>query len=386
MSSQSYTRKLVTIQQITAITDIPGADLIASATIQGWQVIVKKSEFKVNDLCLFFEIDSFLPLEPRYEFLKKTTKFDGREGYRLKTMKMKGTLSQGLALPLSMFPELPDIEYTTLPSCDYSKQLNVIKYDPETQVYAGKSDMKVGKARGNFPSQIPKTNQERIQNLVTYFSTMIDEEFEETLKLDGSSMTCYKVAYNPSRWEKFKAFFGFKHPENHFGVCSRNLELKRTANATQTFDNQGKVSVYDQSDFWSTAIKYDIESKLPAGYAIQGELIGPKIQANHEKVTELEYYVFDVFNIKTGLYLLPTERREFCALHNIPHVPVISTNFKPLQLGLDNLLKHVEGQSMNPGTVSEGRVYKHTTKPISFKAISNLYLLKAEQWLKTLYN
>lgn len=382
MSSQPYTRKLVTIQQITAITDIPGADLIASATIQGWKVIVKKSEFKVNDLCLFFEIDSFLPLEPRYEFLKKTTKFDGKEGYRLKTMKMKGTLSQGLALPLSMFPEITSPQQ----DFDYSLQLNVIKYDNEQQEYSQRPGLKAGKSKGSFPSFIPKTDQPRIQNLVTYFSTMTDEEFEETLKLDGSSMTCYKVAYNPSRWEKFKSFFGFKHPENHFGVCSRNLELKRTANATQTFDNQGKVSVYDQSDFWSTAIKYDIESKLPAGYAIQGELIGPKIQANHEKVTDLEYYVFDVFNIKTGLYLLPTERREFCALHNIPHVPVISTNFKPLQLGLDNLLKHVEGQSMNPGTVSEGRVYKHTTKPISFKAISNLYLLKAEQWLKTLYN
>lgn len=384
MSSQPYTRKLVTIQQITAITDIPGADLIASATIQGWQVIVKKSEFKVNDLCLFFEIDSFLPLEPRYEFLKKTTKFEGKEGYRLKTMKMKGTLSQGLALPLSMFPEITSPQQ----DFDYSLQLNVIKYDNEQQEYSQKPGLKAGKPRGSFPSFIPKTDQPRIQNLVTYFSTMTDEEFEETLKLDGSSMTCYKVAYNPSRWEKFKSFFGFKHPENHFGVCSRNLELKRTANATQTFDNQGKVSVYDQSDFWSTAIKYKIESKLPAGYAIQGELIGPKIQANHEKVTELQYFVFDVFNIKTGLYLLPTERREFCALHNIPHVPVISKKFKPLQLGLDTLLKHVEGQSMNPGTVSEGRVYKHTTKPISFKAISNNYLLgkKDWQWLKTLYN
>ena len=375
MSSEQYTRKLVTIQQITAITDIPGADFVASATIQGWQVIVKKSEFKVNEYCLFFEIDSFLPLEPRYEFLKKTTKFDGKEGYRLKTMKMKGTLSQGLALPLSMFPEIT----ATKADFDYSQLLNVIKYDNEQQEYSQRPGLKAGKPRGSFPNFIPKTDQPRIQNLVTYFSSMTDEEFEETLKLDGSSMTCYKIAYNPSRWDKFKSFFGFKYPESHFGVCSRNLELKRTANASQTFDNQGKISIYDQSDFWSTAIKYKIESKLPAGYAIQGELIGPKIQANHEKVTELQYYVFDVFNIKTGLYLLPLERREFCALHNIPHVPVVNKSFKPLQLGLDNLLKHVEGQSMNPGTVSEGRVYKHNTKPISFKAISNLYLLKAEQ-------
>lgn len=364
-------RKLVTVRKINALTDIPGADLISLGTIDGWQVIVKKTEFKVGDLCLFYEIDSFLPLEPRYEFLKKTTKFDGKEGYRLKTMKMKGTLSQGLALPLSMFPEIT----TTKLDFDYSSQLNVIKYDNEQQEYAQKPGLKSGKAKGSFPTFIPKTDQPRIQNLVTYFSTMTDEKFEETLKLDGSSMTCYKVAYNPSRWEKFKYFFGFKHPENHFGVCSRNLELKRTANATQTFDNQGKTSVYNQSDFWSTAIKYDFESKIPVGYAIQGELIGPKIQANHEKVSELEFYCFNVFNINTGSYLLPQERREFCALHNIPHVPVINPNFQPLQLGLEGLLKHVEGQSMNTGTVSEGRVYKHVSKPITFKAISNKYLL-----------
>lgn len=371
MSAQPYTRKLVTIQQISAITDIPGADIVAVATIQGWQVIVKKTEFKVGDLCLFYEIDSFLPLEPRYEFLKKTTKFDGKEGYRLKSIKLRGVLSQGLALPLSMFPEIT----TTKLDFDYSSQLNVIKYDNEQQEYAQKPGLKSGKPRGSFPSQIPKTDQPRIQNLVTYFSTMTDEEFEETLKLDGSSMTCYKIAYTPTRWEKFKSFFGFKYQDNHFGVCSRNLELKRTANNVLTFDNQGKTSVYDQSDFWSTAIKYDLESKLPVGYAVQGELIGPKIQANHEKVKELEFYCFDVFNINTGSYLLPQERREFCALHNIPHVPVISTNFKPLQLGLDTLLVHVEGESMNPGTVSEGRVYKHVSKPITFKAISNKYLL-----------
>ena len=368
---QQYTRKLVTIQQITAITDIPGADLVALATIQGWQVIVKKTEFSVGDACLFFEIDSFLPLEPRYEFLKKTTKFDGKEGYRLKSMKMRSCLSQGLALPLSMFPEITNPKE----DFDYAEKLGVIKYDNEIQAYSGKPGLKSGKARGNFPSFLSKTDQPRIQNLTTYFSTLVDEEFEETLKLDGSSMTCYKIIHTPTLWERVKSIFGIKPKAYHFGVCSRNLELKPTANNRLVFDNQGKESIYDQSDFWTAAYKYKLENKLPAGYAIQGELIGPKIQANHEKVTELQYYVFDVFNIKTGLYLLPLERREFCVLHNIPHVPVVSTSFKALQLGLENLLKHVEGESMNPGTISEGRVYKHISKPITFKAISNKYLL-----------
>ena len=372
-------RKLATIQKVQALHEIKGADFIEICQINGWQCITKKGEVKLNDIVVYFEIDSFLPDNDYFSFLPKKTTYEGKQGYRLKTIKLRKVLSQGLVLPLSHFKNHFSSLTNMKEGDDITEILDIIKYDPESQAYFWKPGMKKDKVRGNFPSYIPKTNQERIQNLTKYFSTLVDEEFEETLKLDGSSMTCYKIIHTPTLWERVKSIFGIKHKAYHFGVCSRNLELKPTANNKLVFDNQGKESIYDQSDFWTAAYKYKLEDKLPIGYAIQGELIGPKIQANHEKVTELKYYVFDVFNIKTGLYLLPQERREFCALHNIPHVPVVNTSFKPLQLGLDKLLKHVEGQSMNPGTVSEGRVYKHNTKPISFKAISNKYLLGSEQ-------
>lgn len=373
-------RKLVTIRKIDNLLPIEGADLICLAVIGGWQVIVKKTEFKIGDDCLFFEIDSFIPAtDERFAFLKKTTTFEGKEGYRIRTMKMKGVLSQGLALPLSMFPELPDIGYINTSSYDLAEKLGVIKYDVAVQDFSQRPGLKAGKPRGSFPSFIPKTDQERIQNLTSYFETMKDEEFEETLKLDGSSMTCYKIKKDPTFLDRVKSWFGLKIPSYHFGVCSRNLELKRTASESQTFNNNGKESVYDQSDFWNMAIKADIENKLPEGYAIQGELIGPKIQANHEKVSTLDYFVFDVFDINKGTYLLPFERREFCAKHGIQHVPVVNPSFKVFkELDLAGLLLHVEGPSMNPGTISEGRVYKHISKPITFKAISNKYLLKSE--------
>lgn len=368
-------RKLATIQKVQALHEIKGADFIEICQINGWQCVTKKGEVKANDLVAYFEIDSFLPDNDYFSFLSKKTTYEGKQGYRLRTIKLKKALSQGLVLPISHFKNHLSVLTNMKEGDDVTEILGVVKYDPETQVYAGKSGMKVGKARGNFPSFIPKTNQERIQNLTTYFSTLVDEEFEESLKLDGSSMTCYKIGHTPTLWEKVKSIFGIKYKPYHFGVCSRNLELKPTADQVHIFNNQGKESIYDQSDFWTAAYKYRFEDKLPEGYAIQGELIGPKIQANQEKVKELEFYCFDVYNIHTGEYLLPLERREFCALHNIPHVPVVSINAKPLQLGLEGLLKHVEGESMNPGTVSEGRVYKHVTKPITFKAISNKYLL-----------
>ena len=365
-------RKLASIQKITKVSPIEGCDFIELATVLGWQVIIKKGELTEGGYCLFFEIDSFLPMEPRYEFLKKTTKFNGTEGYRIRTLKMKKVLSQGLALPLSMFPELTENIQE-----DLSETLGVIKYDLEQ--FCGVNNTSKSEKPGKFPSFIPKTDQPRIQNLPHLFTTNKEDTFEETLKLDGSSMTCYKVSSSPTLLQKFLSLFGIKAPTTKFGVCSRNVDLKRTANTVMTFNNEGKESVYDQSDFWATAIKLDLANRVPVGYAIQGELIGPKIQANHEKVTELQYYVFDVFNISEQRYLLPQERRDFCHTLGIPHVPVMNVEATPLQLTLDQLLQHVDTESVNPKTVSEGRVYKSNTNPLlSFKVINNRYLLKHE--------
>ena len=370
-------RKLVTIRKIAAILPIENCDNISLALIDGWTVIVKNSEFKVGDLCLFFEIDSFIPAsDTRFAFLKKTTTFEGKEGYRLKTMKMKGVISQGLALPFSMFPELVDkgLDY------DYSDQLKVIKYDNYIQEQDQRPGLKAGKPRGTFPSFIPKTDEERIQNLTHLWSALDPEtEFEETLKLDGSSMTCYKIPKTPTLWERVMKFFGKQIPDYHFGVCSRNLELSRDANQVHQFVNDGRPSEYSQSDFWRMANKAGIESKLPVGYAVQGELIGPRIQANHEKVSELDYFVYKVFDINSGTFLLPEARREFCQKYDIKHIPVVKTNTKVFSIQLPELLTYVDTESMNPGTISEGRVFKSNTNPLlTFKVINNRYLLKSE--------
>ena len=372
-------RKLVIIQKVAATYLIKDADYIECCQILGWQCITKKDEVKVNDLVVYFEIDSFLPIEPHFEFLGKTTTFEGREGYRLRTLKLKKVLSQGLVLPISHFP----IEIQTQLSGkqegdDVTEILKVIKYDNAVQELNQRPGLKSGKAKGSFPSFIPKTDQNRIQNLMHLFETHRDHEFEETLKLDGSSMTCYKIPNTPSLVAKVLSWFGKPLIDYHFGVCSRNLELSRDANQVTVFDNQGKSSEYNQSDFWTMAIKAEIEKKLPIGYAVQGELIGPKIQANHEKVSTLDYFIFDVFDIDAGLYLLPAERQVFCNKYGLQHVPVTNFRTKPFQSTLDELLKHVDTESMNPGTISEGRVYKSLTQALSFKAINNRYLLKCE--------
>ena len=373
------TRKLVSIQRIHRIDPIAKADAIECVTINGWELVAKKGEFVVGDLCCFFEIDSFLPEDPRYEFLKDLKNHQGRKGYRIKTIRLRGQVSQGLALPLCMFPEITNpIEFD-----EVTDLLNVIKYDNSIAQSDNKPGLKAGPTAGKFPHFIPKTDQERIQNLSDWFTRYSDVEWEETLKLDGSSCTMYNIEKPPSLWQRIRGFFGLPVISNHFGVCSRNLEIKRSDNYVKTFTNSDKESTYQSSDFWRVAHLYNVERHLPTGYAIQGELIGPRIQANHEKVEGLDFFIFDVYDILNSRYLTPLERADFVStyLPSMKHVPVLKTTVRIFEVCPDvkSLLTRVQGQSMNPGTISEGRVYKSIDGTKSFKCINNDYLLKCEQ-------
>ena len=370
-------RKLVTIRKVDKLLPIPKADRIEIAMIGGWSCIVKKGEFSEGDEGLFFEIDSWIPgTDARFEFLGKTKDYNGVAGWRLRTMKMRGVVSQGLLLPLSSFPELD------LSNEDHAETLGVLKWeqlDRTTNPQSGAN----GKTP-KFPRFIPKTDQERIQNLMHYFELHKDMEFEETMKLDGSSMTCYKVASELGFWKnaanKIASTFNCKpyFDAVHFGVCSRNLELKASDNFTATYDNNGVTSTHSNGNFWDTALKYNLHRILPLGYAVQGELIGPSIQSNHEKVEELEFYIYDVYNINAERYLTPGERSIFCeAIPDVPHVPITSLGllFEDVTT-FDELQERVTGESINPGTISEGRVYKSLCGAVTFKAVSNEYLLK----------
>ena len=369
-------RKLASIQKVLDITPIEKADNIELAIIKGWQVVIKKGELTKDSLCCYFEIDSFLPDKPEFAFLKDLKTHQGKQGYRLRTVKLRGQISQGLALPLSTF-NLSGNE-----DDDVTEQLGVFKYD--NSIIGNKSGIRAGNPAGRFPSFIPKTDQERIQNLVSYFVKNKDVAYEETLKLDGSSCTMYKIASTPSWWERLLGYFGRKVKHYHFGVCSRNLEIKPSSKRSASFNNiDGKTSLHEESNFWQVADRYDLENRLPIGFAVQGELIGPKIQANHEKVTDIDFYIFDIYNIAESRYLTPKERISFYTMYlpNCKHVPVVNHSIKIFEEcpTLPDLLARVKGESINPGTISEGRVYKAFDVSHSFKCINNDYLLKCEQ-------
>lgn len=355
-------RRLASIRRINRLDEIQGADNIDCATVDGWEVVVKKGEFEVGDLCVYFEVDSFLPNDKRYEFLKDIKTHQGKQGYRLKTIRLRKQISQGLALPLSLFPEIQNDYENAFELDDVTEILNVFKYDNSIS-----GSVSAGKSTGSFPSFLRRTDEERIQNLSSWFERYKHIEWEETLKLDGSSCTMYKTNRNQNIIDKIKLFFGFKTNLAKFRVCSRNIELKQESNL---------------SDFWKMAIRYKVEQYLPNGYAIQGELIGPRIQSNHENVDDLDFYIFNVYNIEQQRYLTPHERASFWMenLRHMKHVPVVGTvKIFDECTCVHSILERVKGKSMNKSTISEGRVYKSMDGTKSFKCINNEYLLKCEK-------
>ena len=369
-------RNLVTLRKVDKLLPIKGADRIELALMGGWACIVKKGEFIEGSLGFYFEIDSWIPAtDTRFEFLGSPKGYKGRNGWRIKTMKMRGAISQGLMLPTSMFPELDCI----ITQANYDEDLKVEKWESQEATRTG--GVLAGKPKSKFPAFIPKTDQERLQNLGHYFELHKDTEFEETKKLDGSSITMFKVEDKLPWYKRWvnKVLPGTYEPVR-FGVCSRNLELKPTDDFTASFKNGDKVSEHNQSDFWGTALKYNIHEDLPVGFALQGELIGPRIQSNHEKVHNLEIHIYDIYDISKERYCTPAERYAIMANHlpNVQHVPVVDHGVKIFQVctSFEEFQERVTGLSMNPDTVSEGRVYKAMDGSFSFKLISNQYLLK----------
>lgn len=344
-------RKLATIRKIVAINPIENADAIEVATVDGWNVVVKKGEFKVGDLVIYLEIDSWVPHELA-PFLSRGTEpreYNGVSGERLRTIKLRGQISQGLILPLSFSPRATDYITTTfgeLEGADVTDILGIQKYEKPL------SAQLAGIARRAFPYNIPKTDEERVQNLSREIRKWNEKTepmlFELSEKLDGSSMTVY-----------------FK--DGDFGVCSRNLDLKET----------------EGNSFWDTANRLKLRDKLTVyntNVAIQGELVGPGIQNNYYKLDKHIFYVFRIFLIDENRFMTSKERIDAIKALVLHHVPVMgySDLGGPGNISITGVLSMAEGKSaINPQIEREGLVFKEVDSPdIHFKAISNKFLLK----------
>lgn len=381
-------RALAHIEKIEWVKPIEGANNIELIGVLGWVCVAKKGEFQTGDLAVYIEIDSKCPEnDERFEFL-------ANKKYKVKTMKLGKfkVISQGLALPLSLFPELDgknigddvskDLKITYSSEEDVKRKSNSIDPNAKFKSMAARHKnlakkkwfrwlMKrecgkkllfffLGKKRDNpkeFPKWIVKTDETRIENAPFYLQNK--NPWIKTEKLDGTSCT-FAIDRQKKGKDKFE-----------FIVCSRNV---RQADKNQE-------CYHDSNIYWELADKYGIESVLTKlaiennydRVVLQGEGVGD-VQGNPYKFKENRLYVFNL--IIEGNRVGTKEMADFCDGNNLLHVPIISTEYY-LPKTMEEMKLEADGYSeINPKVRREGYVYRSQDGQQSFKNVSREYLLK----------
>ena len=361
-------RKLASIQRIESLTPIRGKDMIVLARVLGWQVIVRKADYNVGDLCVYVEIDSVMPEKPEFEFLRS-------KNFRIKTMKMAGVVSQGICFPLSI---LPAKESAYEVGEDVTEVLGITKYDeyqeeppakeperkswlrqfmfkhPLTRPLAKRIWGGSSKERLGFPEFIAKTDEIRVQTLDYAELLARDLTYEVHEKIDGQSGTFILSK------RKHRLPFTDRY---EFMVCSRNWRLNKP----------------DDSSYWAVAEKYrirDVLEKLIGSHdfiCIQGECVGPKIQGNPYRKESFDLYCFNLVTPEGRIDSVIAEK--MVAKYGLKWVPAIDLRFT-LPDTVDELLQMATGESKLYPTLREGLVLRNYENGISFKAVSNEYLMK----------
>ena len=333
-------RKLASVQVLSGKGLIPGADLIERVDVLGWSCVAKKGDFKAGDMAVYVEVDAFLPVKPEYEFLRKSCYrklSNGEEGFRIKTIRLRGQLSQGLVLPVP--PTLAGLPVGS----DVSATLSITKYEPPVPACLA------GQVVGNFPGYIPKTDEIRVQSAPKVLSEFQCKDVYISTKMDGASMTVFKRG-------------------GYVGVCSRNLELKET----------------EGNSLWQVATRYKLRETLPNNLAVQMEVVGPGIQKNPLNLKEVDAYVFNVFDITAGKYLDYAAALDIVTTLGLKFVPVEYTG--PFSFALGDLLEKAKGKYPGTSSNKEGIVIRPLIETrsevlkgrLSIKVINNDYLLEEE--------
>ena len=346
-------RKLASIQRIWKIELIEGADRIELAHVLGWQCVVNKGQFQSMDIGVYFEIDSFLPIRPEFEFMRATSykKSDVMgEGFKLRTMRFRGEISQGLLLPLSQFPQIPaEAEIGT----DVTELLGVKKWEIEERVTTG------GTAIGTLPYDSPHTDETRVQEEPALIQAFAGLEYYISTKMDGSS---HSIGID----------------ENGFHVTGHNYEYKD--DGTSSFYELVKARGYREK-MEAFAKKENLTT-----FTVQGELCAPGIQQNRLRLIKPEWYVFTIR--ENGKRVGLRRMLEICDLLGLEHVPIeeVGMDLPSKYPTVEALLARADGDYPKGGK-KEGIVVRPTepvfcqliSASLSMKIVSNKYLLKNEE-------
>lgn len=352
---------LASVQRIVNVTPIEGADAIETATVLGWEVVIKKGEYQVGDLCCYIQIDTVVPEKPEYEFLRDRK-------FRVKTIKLRKQISQGLIVPLpdgswSEGDDLTDIigvkkhekpdsnplryQKPRVPKKWYKRIIYNFKYNILYKVFP----FLLKKERSDFPKNLVSiTDEDRIQNIPKVLQTHAGKNFVVSYKLDGSSIT---IIHNK--------VFG----KSKYRICSRRFELHGKKNDW--------YKVFTETNF-KVQIQKLVKHFNTNDIIVQGEAIG-KFNGNHHKLQKDEIRLFNIY--VNGKRINQKSFIEVCTALNVPHCPL----YKEIVLNhtLPEILKISQIKDiLNPSVEAEGLVWRCVDDNLSFKVINNNYLLKHE--------
>ena len=374
-------RKLAYITVIDEIKPIPNADKIELARVGGWQVVVSKEDnYKVGDKVIYIEIDSRVPSD------KECFAFLQDRKYKVKSIKLRGQVSQGLIMPLSI---LPDGEYELYD--DVTDILGIKKIENDFKQPLESKEMRLRgahpklyrkpwfkklmkynwfrkfafkflipkKKKHKWPAWIVKSDSERIQNMIWVLNDK--SKFYVSEKIDGTS-TSFSLYKDKGRLK--------------FMVCSRNV-VQTTPDKQNYYSDFGLDNVY-----WEMALKYDIEKKMRQMFkevgaqhhiTIQGETYGEGIQKNKYNLKGRNLAIFNFY--VDGKYMNPRDMRALMAKYELPLVPLVSYDYV-LPDTFEELMEFSTGKSQLYDTLREGYVFKSYDGQINFKCVSNDFLLK----------
>jgi len=366
------TRKLATIRKITEIREIPGAEKIELAIVDGWQCVVKKNEFKVGDLCGYLEIDSVVPKEnPVWAFMLERK-------YRVRTVKLMKQISQGVLfeldhveenyyVPEKYIVEKKDKAKKVSEGDDITSLIGVTKYlTPSERAELEPSFTSQKKKHSwftkfmtrfqwyraltkqkskSYPDWIKKTDEERLQNM-PWVLTKKDTHYYAAEKLEGASSTYW---YRKLGWGR-----------SEFGVCSRTVRRFELDNSK-----------------WSKAARdLNIKEKLKKtgkNIAIQGELIGHGIEGNIYGLSDIDFYIFNVYDIDEKRYYTLSELLSFCVDVGLKHVPILDVWFEQKET-VEEMIAYSRNKSEIADVYREGVVIRSYDKSISYKVVDPVYL------------
>jgi RNA ligase (TIGR02306 family) len=334
-------RKLASVQVVNAVEPIEGADAIEKIRVQGWWVVVAKGAYQVGDRVVYCEIDSFLPEREEFEFLRgrcfREATPDRPAGFRIKTVRLRGQISQGIVFPVSILGDEPWMEE----GADVTALLGILKFElPCTGGYIS------GQSKGSFPAFLSKTDEVRVQNMTRELRHCAGRLFSITEKLDGTSFTAF--------WRL-----------GEFGVCSRNLLLDEGDENGMLIEVARRLGVKEKLQEFG----FDV--------AVQGEVVGPGIQGNKYGLKERMLYVFNVIDLRDGGHL-PVHVAERFGFQIVPQLGALELNH-----AIDELVEISCGKSvLNPKTEREGIVMRTADTSggrLSFKVINPNFLLKYDE-------